>query len=45
VLNLIGEQFDPRRHVMLTELKAVTYHQLNVEGAEGGWKARIVFDV
>jgi SHS2 domain-containing protein len=45
VLNLVGEEFDPRRHVMLTELKAVTYHQLNVEGAEDGWKARIVFDV
>ena len=30
---------------MLTELKAVTYHQLNVEHDDGGWKARIVFDV
>jgi SHS2 domain-containing protein len=45
VLNLTGEQFDPRRHLMLTELKAITYHQLNVERAVGGWKARIVFDV
>ena len=45
VLNLTGEQFDPRRHLMLTELKAITYHQLNVERAGAAWKARIVFDV
>jgi SHS2 domain-containing protein len=45
VLNLIGEDFDSRRHLMLTELKSVTYHQLNVERTDGDWKARIVFDV
>lgn len=45
ILNLAGEQFDPRRHTMLTELKAVTYHQLSVERDDEGWKARIVFDV
>jgi SHS2 domain-containing protein len=45
VLKLTGERFDRRRHLMLTELKAITYHQLNVERAGGGWKARIVFDV
>jgi hypothetical protein len=43
VLKLTGEQFDPRRHLMLTELKAVTYHQLNLARAGGEWKARIVF--
>ena len=45
VLTLTGEQFDPHRHLMLTELKAVTYHQLNVKRTDSGWKARIVFDV
>jgi protein archease len=45
ILNLIGERFDPHRHLMLTELKAVTYHQLSVEHTDSGWKARIVFDV
>jgi SHS2 domain-containing protein len=45
VLNLTGEQFDSRRHLMLTELKAVAYHQLNVEQSGSDWKARIVFDV
>lgn len=46
VLNLTGERFDPERHLLLTELKAVTYHQLSVEHRDDeGWKARIVFDV
>ncbi len=45
MLKLTGEQFDRRRHLMLTELKAVTYHQLNVERADSVWKARIVFDI
>jgi len=45
VLKLTGEQFSPYRHLMLTELKAVSYHHLNVECADDGWKARIVFDV
>jgi SHS2 domain-containing protein len=30
---------------MLTELKAVSYQQLNVGRDDDGWKARIVFDV
>ena len=44
-LKLLGEQFSRYRHLMLTELKAVTCDQLNVECADGEWKARIVFDV
>lgn len=45
VLKLTGEEFDRRRHRMFTELKAVTYHQLDVEHTDTGWRARIVFDV
>jgi SHS2 domain-containing protein len=45
ILKLSGERFDRTRHELLTELKAVTYHQLNVEHDEDGWTARIVFDV
>jgi SHS2 domain-containing protein len=45
ILRLTGERFDPRRHLMLTELKGVSYHQLNVEHEDDGWTARIVFDV
>lgn len=42
---LLGERFDPRRHRLLTEIKAVTYHQLSVEHRDGLWRARIVVDV
>jgi len=43
---LKGEGFDPVRHRILKEIKAVTYHQCSVEEAPaGGWVARVVFDV
>jgi SHS2 domain-containing protein len=45
ILKLTGEPFDRRRHLMLTELKAVSYQSLSIESDEDGWKARIVFDV
>jgi SHS2 domain-containing protein len=43
---LKGERFDPARHRILKEIKAVTYHQSSVlQTPEGGWVARVVFDV
>ena len=42
---LHGEFFDPARHRIKREIKAVTYHQASVEQGGDGWKARIVFDV
>lgn len=45
-LALSGERFDPGRHTLLGEIKAVTYHQLSVvQTGAGGWQARIIFDV
>lgn len=40
-----GERIDPARHVLHTEIKGVTYHQLAVRRLDGGWRARIIFDV
>jgi SHS2 domain-containing protein len=40
-----GEAFQEERHVIKTEIKAVTYHQLQVKEERGGWMARIIFDV
>jgi len=40
-----GELFDARRHELLREIKAVTYHQLKIEQGQAGWTARIVFDI
>ena len=39
------EPYDPTRHPLRTELKAVTWHQLAVGREEHGWKARVIFDV
>ena len=32
-------------HEMLREIKAVTYHQISVQGVHDGWEARIIFDI
>jgi len=40
-----GEKIDPARHVIQTEIKAVTYHELFVRQAENGWEAQVIFDV
>ena len=38
-------RFDPVRDGFRTELKAVTYHRLEVRREGTGWMARIIFDV
>ena len=40
-----GEVFDPERHTIRTEIKAVTYHQLEVVEDDKGWKAQVIFDI
>lgn len=40
-----GTLFDPARHELRTELKAVTYHGLKLEGGPAGWTAVVIFDV
>ena len=42
---LLGEPYDPARHRIRMEIKAVTYHQASVSRTEAGWVARVVFDV
>jgi len=42
---LKGEKIDPARHVIHTEIKAVTYHELYVRPVENGWEAQVIFDV
>lgn len=48
--HLLGENAEPDRHVLTTEIKAVTYHLLSVEksaedGAGGRWRATVLFDI
>ena len=40
-----GEVFDPEIHTMKTEIKAVTYHLLEVVEADQCWKAQVIFDI
>jgi SHS2 domain-containing protein len=40
-----GEKIDPARHVIQTEVKAVTYHELFVREVANGWEAQVIFDV
>jgi len=40
-----GETFDPSRHRFKTEIKAITYHQVEVKEVDGKWEGRIIFDV
>ncbi|OGP55143.1 MAG: hypothetical protein A2Y65_11090 [Deltaproteobacteria bacterium RBG_13_52_11] len=40
-----GEKFDAGRHVIKTAVKAITYHQLEIQEKDGRWYAQIIFDV
>jgi SHS2 domain-containing protein len=40
-----GEPMDPARHVMDHEVKAITYHGLQVEQQNGTWFAEVIVDI
>ena len=40
-----GEPFKERVHVIKTEVKAVTYHQIEVRQEKGFWRAQVIFDL
>lgn len=40
-----GAPYSKETHALKTELKAVTYHQLEVAEGPGGWRAQVIFDV
>jgi SHS2 domain-containing protein len=40
-----GEPFQEGIHVIKTEVKAVTYHQIEVRQEKNRWRARIIFDL
>jgi len=39
------DPFDSNRHVIKNEIKAVTYHQIQVDCGPNGCQAKIIFDV
>ena len=40
-----AERYAPNRHHILHEIKAVTYHQIDVTPVQDGWQAVVVFDI
>ncbi len=38
-------RFNPKEHEILTEIKAVTYHQIDVARTKDGWQASVIFDL
>ena len=40
-----GEKVDTKRHVIQREVKAATYHMLEVKEADSGWRVRVIFDI
>ncbi len=41
----LGERFDPQRHRIERQVKAVTYHHLLLDEGRDGWTARLVLDL
>jgi SHS2 domain-containing protein len=40
-----GEPFEEGVHIIKTQVKAVTYHQIEVRREKGGWRSRIILDL
>ncbi|NNL42803.1 MAG: archease [Desulfobacterales bacterium] len=38
------DSFDPARHRIKNDIKAVTYHQIQVNLIASGWESKIIFD-
>lgn len=45
VARLTGEPYDPARHEIKVEIKAVTYHQLTIKQEGGQWIGRVIVDI
>lgn len=40
-----ADDYRKGHHEIRNEIKAVTYHQIEVEAGDEGWRARVIFDV
>ncbi len=40
-----GDKIKPKKHALKTEVKAVTYHQMDVSRTNGGWKSQVILDL
>ncbi len=39
-----GEEYDPKKHKLEKEVKAVTYHDMKVEQGKDGWTIEVICD-
>ena len=42
---LLAERYDPRRHELAAEVKAITWHKLQVTCENDTWTARVILDI
>jgi SHS2 domain-containing protein len=40
-----GEKIDRNKHEIKTEVKAITYHKMEVKEEDGKWKAQVIVDI
>jgi protein archease len=40
-----GEHYDPARHLLAHEVKAITYHELKIVRESDGWLAEVIVDI
>jgi SHS2 domain-containing protein len=43
--SLRGEQIDQKKHELLVDVKAVSWHMFKIEKTKTGWKAFVILDV
>lgn len=45
IATVTAVDFDPERHRIEKEIKAITYHQVSVTRTPDGWQARFIVDI
>jgi len=40
-----GEKIDVKKHEVRTEVKAATYHKMEIKKSNGRWKAKVILDI
>ena len=43
--DLFGEKFDPKKHRFIIDVKAITYHNMEIAKKNGTWRCQVVVDV
>ena len=41
----LGEELDMKKHNLIVDVKAITFHRFSVKKYEDGWKSQIIIDI